>query len=70
MVDRPPPAQPPENEKKPGFGDMTRAWFDAGSEVADFEAGRNAERRRIILATVGVILVVGGIVAAVVFVLN
>ena len=70
MVERPPPAAPPENEKKPGFGDMTRAWFDAGSEVADYEAGRAAERRRVILATAGVLLVVGILVAVVMFVLN
>ena len=70
MVDRPPPAEPPEDDKKPGFGDMTRAWFDAGSEVADFEAGRAAERRRIILAGVGVALVVGAVVALVVYLLS
>jgi len=69
MTERPPPAPPPD-EKKPGFGDMTRAWFDAGSEVADFEAGRNAERRRMLLATIGVVLGVGGIVALIIYLLN
>lgn len=70
MVERPPPASPPEDNKKPGFGDMTRAWFDAGSEVADFEAGRAAERRRMILASLGVVLGVGGLVVLILYLIN
>ena len=71
MVERPPPVTPePDGEEKPEFGSMTRAWFDAGREVADYEAGRAAERRRIILATAGVLIVVGGVVAAVLFIFN
>ncbi|OGQ88906.1 MAG: hypothetical protein A2289_27045 [Deltaproteobacteria bacterium RIFOXYA12_FULL_58_15] len=49
-----------------GYGDMTKAWFDAGSEVADFEAGRAAERRRVIFAVVGTVAILGGVVAAIV----
>lgn len=63
-MDRPPPRSR-EQTGQSGYGALTRAWFDTGDEVAAYEAGRTAERRRIALAFVGVLGVFAAVFAAI-----
>ncbi len=67
MSSEPPVPPPDDKQQQEGYGSMTTAWLDAGAQVADYEAGRNAERRRIIFAVVAVAVVIAVVVAAVIF---
>lgn len=67
MSTEPPPPPPAEDGAAPqNYGNLTTAWMDAGEQVAEMEAGRIAERKRLISVTAIVLLLIGGAVAAVV----
>lgn len=58
MTDAPSLDNDSKNENE-GYGDMTRAWFDAGAQVAELEAAKTAERRRLVVVTVGILAAIG-----------
>ena len=64
----PPPDESPTDDSQEGYGDMTKAWLDAGAQVAEYEAARNAEKRRMIMGVAGIVFGLGVLFALVAFV--
>ena len=55
--------QAENTQKKDGYGEMTTAWLDAGPQVAQYEAGLAAEKKRMWMAIGGAVFLVVLVVA-------